>query len=169
MRALWATRLSDRQIVEIYKARWGVELFFRTFKQTFGRRKLRSHSAENAQLEIDWSLVGLWSVCLLAQRELAHAGHDPRQLSPAAAIKVLQQAMHHYRIRPDHPDEILGMMLRCALRDDDQRTSSKMARNYPRKKKRERIGVPQVTIASKSQIATARELNFIRLHFQLTA
>jgi hypothetical protein len=108
-------RLSDRQIVEIYKARWGVELFFRTFKQTFGRRKLRSHSAENARLEIDWSLVGLWSVCLLAQQELVQAGHDPCQLSPVAAIKALQQVMHHYRVRPDHPDEILWMMLRCAL------------------------------------------------------
>jgi hypothetical protein len=162
-------RLSDRQIVEIYKARWGVELFFRTFKQTFGRRKLRSHSAENARLEIDWSLVGLWSVCLLAQRELAQAGHNPHQLSPAAAIKAIQQAMHHYRTRPDHPDEILWVMLRCALRDDYQRTSSKTARNYPRKKKREWIGVPQVSIASKSQIATARELNANRSHFQLTA
>ena len=43
--------MSDRQIAQIYKARWGVELFFRTFKQTFGRRKLRSHRAEHAQLE----------------------------------------------------------------------------------------------------------------------
>src|SRR5208283_288030 len=27
-------RLSDRQIAQIYKARWGIEVFFRTFKQT---------------------------------------------------------------------------------------------------------------------------------------
>ena len=60
-------RLSDQQVAKIYKARWGIELFFRTFKQTFGRRKLRSHSAANARLELDWSLIGLWSVCLLAQ------------------------------------------------------------------------------------------------------
>jgi hypothetical protein len=162
-------RLSDRKIVEIYKARWGVELFFRTFKQTFGRRKLRSHAAENAQLEIDWSLVGLWSVCLLAQRELVRAGHDPCQLSPVAAIKAIQQVIHHYRIRPDSPDETLWAMLRCALRDDYQRTSSKTARNYPRKRKRERIGVPKVTGASKSQIAAAHELKNKRPIFQLTA
>jgi hypothetical protein len=163
------TRLSDRQIVDIYKARWGVEVFFRTFKQTFGRRKLRSHAAENARLEIDWSLVGLWSVCLLAQRELVRAGHDPCQLSPVAAIKAIQQVMYHYRIRPDRPDETLWAMLRCAFQDDYQRTSSKTARNYPRKKKRERIGVPQVTDASKSQMAVAQELKTKRLDFQLTA
>ena len=40
------TRLSDRKVAEIYKARWGVEVFFRTFKQTFGRQKWRSHKAE---------------------------------------------------------------------------------------------------------------------------
>ena len=163
------TRLSDRQVAEIYKARWGVEVFFRTFKQTFGRRKLRSHSAENARLEIDWSLVGLWSVCLLAQRELVRSGHDPCGLSPVAAIKAIQQVMHHYRIRPDQPDEVLWSMLRYALRDDYQRTSSKTARNYPRKNKRVRIGVPKVVVASKLQIVAACELKTKQLVFRLTA
>lgn len=162
-------RLSDRRIVEVYKARWGVELFFRTFKQTFGRRKLRSHTADNARLEIDWSLVGLWSICLLAQGELVQAGRDPCQRSAAAAIKAVQQAMHQYRIRPDQPDETLWMMLRCALRDDYARTSSKTARNYPRQKKRQRIGVAKVTDASKSQIATAHELKKKQREFRLTA
>jgi hypothetical protein len=77
--------------------------------------------------------------------------------------------MHYYRVRPDHPDETLWAMLRCALRDDYHRTSSKTVRNYPRKKKRVRIGVPKVTIASKSQIAAAHELKTKRLIFQLTA
>ena len=36
--------LSDNQVVEIYALRWGMELFYRHFKQTFERRKLRSHS-----------------------------------------------------------------------------------------------------------------------------
>ena len=162
-------RLSDRKIVEIYKARWGVELFFRTFKQTFGRRKLRSRAAENARLEIDWSLVGLWSVCLLAQRELLQFRCDPRQLRPVAAIKAIQQVMQDYRVRPDSLDETLWAMLRCALRDDYQRPSSKTARNYPRKRQRERIGVPELSSATKSQIAAARELRNKQLVFQLTA
>ena len=38
-------RLSDRQVATIYGARWGVEVFFRTFKQTFGCPKLRRRSA----------------------------------------------------------------------------------------------------------------------------
>jgi len=163
------SRLSDRQIAKIYQARWGVEVFFRTFKQTFGRRKLRSHLPENARLEVDWSLVGLWAVCLLAQRELGKAGHDPSQLSPAGAIHAIQQTMTHYRTRPEEPEESLRAMFRNALRDDYQRTSSKTARDYPNKKQRERTGVPKIADASRSQIAAARELKKTRPEFRLTA
>ncbi len=105
----------------------------------------------------------------VAQRELVQTGHDPCQLSPVAAIKAIQQVMYHYRNRPEHPAETLWAMLRCALRDDYQRTSLKTARNYPRKKKRERIGVPKVTVASRSQIAAAHEVKTERLDFRLTA
>jgi len=163
------TRLSDQQIAEIYKARWGVELFFRTFKQTFGRRKLRSHCAENAQLELDWSLMGLWAICLLAQRELVKAGQDPCQLSPAAAIKAIQEVMRHYRTRPEDASESLWSMFRRALRDDYQRHASKTARNYPRKKQREATGVPKLIDASKAQIAAAREVKAKASEFRLPA
>lgn len=162
-------QLSDRQIAQIYKARWGVELFFRTFKQTFGRRKLRSHKAEHAQLEADWSLVALWAVCLLAQREIADSGGPPCRLSPGGAIKAIQEVMCHYRNRPDELTESLMWMLRNALQDDYQRTSSKTARPYPRKRKRERTGVPKVARASKSQINVAKEFRAKGLQLRLTA
>jgi hypothetical protein len=132
-----------------------VELFFRTFKQTFGRRKLRSRKAEHAQLEAEWSLVAVWAVCLLAQRQIASSGGDPRRLSPAGAIKAIQDVVCHYRNRPDTPTDSLGWMLRHALRDDYQRTSSKTARSYPAKRKRERTGVPKIANASKPQMAAA--------------
>jgi len=85
-----------------------MELRFRTFKQTFGRRKLRSHKAEHAKLEAEWSLVALWAVCLLAQREIANSGGDPRRLSPAGAIKAIQKVVCHYRNRPDGLTDSLG-------------------------------------------------------------
>jgi hypothetical protein len=163
------TRLSDEQIVEVYKARWGIELFFRTFKQTFGRRKLRSHSAENAQLELDWSLLGLWAICLLAQRELVRSGQDPCQLSAAGAIKAVQEVMRHYRTRPEDASETLESMFRHALLDDYERHSSKTARNYPRKNKHERTGVPKMINASKAQITAAREVKAKEAEFQLPA
>jgi hypothetical protein len=152
------TRLSDRQVATLYGARWGVEVFFRTFKQTFGCRKLRSRSAVNAQLELEWSLVGLWCICLLGQRELRASGQEPMRLSPAAALHAFQCTLHEYRVRPESPAETLWAQLRRARLDAYQRHSSKTSRAYPRKKQRTPIGIPQVTLATEQQIAQAAAL-----------
>jgi len=162
-------RLSDKQAIEIYRYRWGIELFFRTFKQTFGRTKLRSHAAKNAKLELDWSLVALWSICLLGQRELLHAGESPSQLSAATAIKAVQATMRDYRVRPESSDETLYAMLANALRDGYERTSSKTSRDYPRKKQRERIAAPKITLALKQQIITAKEVKTMQTKFRSAA
>ena len=151
-------RLSDRQVATIYGARWGVEVFFRPFKQTFGCRKLRSRSAANAQLELEWSLVGLWGICLLGQRELRASDQESARLSPAAAIRAFQQTLQEYRVRPDTPAETLWTQLRLARLDDYQRHSSKTSRAYPRKKRRPPLGIPQIVLATEQQIAQAAAL-----------
>lgn len=166
---LTKTQLSDRQAATIYGARWGIELFFRTFKQTFGCRKLRSRAAANATLELDWSLVGLWCVCLLGQRELLENGEDPSRLSSASAISAFQSTLREYRVRPESPEQSLWSLLRLALLDDYQRSSSKTSRNYPRKKKRERIGAPTIANANKQQINAAKELKHQQQEFWLPA
>jgi len=162
-------RLSDKQAIEIYRCRWGIEVFFRTFKQTFGRTKLRSRSAQNAELELDWSLVALWMICLRGQRELVRAGEAPSMLSAAAAIKAVQETMREYRVRPESPDETLSSMLACALRDGYKRNSSKTSRDYPTKKKRERTAAPQITQATKAQVAAAMELKTNSQNIRLAA
>ena len=162
-------RLSDKQAIEIYRYRWGIELFFRTFKQTFRRTKLRSHSAANAKRELDWSLVALWSICLLGQRELLRAGEAPCQLSPAGAIKAVQATLRDYRVRPESPDETLHSMLANALLDGYERTSSKTSRDYPRKKQRERIAAPKITRALKQQINAAKEVKTTQTEFRSAA
>jgi len=162
------SRLSERQGATIYAARWGVEVFFRTFKQTFGCRKLRSRSAQNAQWELDWSLLGLWGVCLLGSRELSASGHEPTRLSPAAAIHAFQRTLREYRVRPETPTETLGAQLRRARLDDYQRRSAKTSRAYPRKKHRTPIGIPHITRATPHQIAQAQALQH-QEEFRLSA
>ena len=152
------SRLSDRQVATIYGARWGVEVFFRTFKQTFGCRKLRSRSAGNAQWELEWSLVGLWSVCLLGTRALYGSGHAPARLSPAAALRAFQWTLREYRVRPETPADTLWDQLRRARLDDYHRRSSKTSRAYPCKKQRTPIGIPHITLATDLQIAQAAAL-----------
>ena len=152
------SHLSDRQAAAIYQRRWGIELFFRTLKQTFGRRKLRSRSAENAKLELDWSLLALWCVCLLGERELASQERDVVQLSPAAAIRAFQSVLRDWRIRPDSRQESLWHLLGTAVQDNYLRSSSKTSRNYPRKKQRKQIGRPKILVATKQQIKATKQL-----------
>jgi len=163
------TQLSDRQAATIYAARWGIEVFFRTFKQTFHRRKLRSRSAQNAKLELDWSLLGLWCICLLGQRELAESDQAPTRSSPAAAIRAFQDTLRDYRVRPERREESLWSQLRTAVLDDYERTTSKTSRDYPRKKKRERVVAPKIGTATKQQINAANELKQKEAEFRLPA
>jgi hypothetical protein len=151
-------RLSDRQVATIYGARWGVEVFCRTFKHTFGCRKLRSRSAQNAQLELEWSLVGLWGVCLLGTRELPASGHAPTRFSPAAALPAFQHTLREYRVRPETLAATLWGQLQFARLDDYHRRSSKTSRAYPRKKQRSPIGIPHITLATAHQTAQAAAL-----------
>ena len=152
------SELSDAQAAKVYGARWGIELFFRTFKQTFDRGKLRSKSAENAQLELDWSLLSLWCILLLGLRELSAAGKDPTRLSPVGAIRAFRNLLCDDRVFPKGPEETYAIALRLAVLDDYKRTRSKTSRNYPRKKKKRALASPKVETAAAHQIAAAKEL-----------
>ena len=166
---LTKSQLGNRQAATVYQQRWGIELFFRCLKQTFGRRKLRSRSAVNARLELDWSLVGIWCICLLGQRELAASGTNTMDLSPAMAINAYQSTLRDWRVRPDTPEESLWNLLRGAVRDHYIRDSSKTSRNYPRKKKRRQVGHPTIRVATKQQMRAAKRLTQNQDHFRLAA
>lgn len=160
--------LSDRNAAEIYKARWGIEVFFRNFKQTFGRRKLRSASPDNALLELDWSLVGLWTVCLMAVAEVIGRGESPHRVSVARALYAVRTAMRDYRWHPE-PGEHLASLLGEALIDTYVRRGSKASRNYPQKKSEKPAGQPLIQLASREQVACAKELTACQQEKQLTA
>jgi hypothetical protein len=69
--------LSDRLAGRLYRFRWGVELQFRSYKQTFGRGTLLSRTPQRATVELEWSLLGLWMIQLLAVKEQLAVG-SPR-------------------------------------------------------------------------------------------
>jgi Transposase DDE domain len=149
-------RLSDQQLVEIYSLRWGAELLYRHFKQTFERCKLRSHTADHAELEANWSLLGLWSMSLHAQVELAEEGIPPRRVSVAKFLRAYRKSLREYKIHPA-PEEALMTLLRKATIDPYQR-ANKASREYPRKKKGHAIGAPEIREATWDQIKRAREI-----------
>jgi hypothetical protein len=149
-------RLSDRQIVELYARRWGIELFYRHLKQTFGRRKLRSTSAENALLELHWSLAGLWGMALYALVQLQRESRSPRRLSIARTLRAFRRMIRDY-LHPAEQGRSLRDRLSAALIDPYSR-HNKASRNYPRKKQESPPGPPKVLLASRTQIELAQSL-----------
>jgi IS4 transposase len=63
-------KLSDAKMAAIYRKRWGIEVYYRHCKQTFDRRKLRSHNPDNAMVELHWSLLGMWAMGLHSHSRL---------------------------------------------------------------------------------------------------
>ena len=150
-------RLSDEDVVKIYALRWGIELFYRHFKQTFERSKLRSHRAEHVELEATWSLLGLWAMGLHAQVELSRQNVPAHRISVAGVMRAYRRSLREYKSVPD-PGESLWELLSKAVIDAYQR-ADKTSRDYPCKKPRPVIGAPEIRRATKSQIHTAREIS----------
>jgi len=151
------SRLSDAQVIDVYRRRWGIELYFRHLKHTFQRRKLRSTSADNALVELQWSLLGLWGMALFAQVEQTKHGIDPLQQSVAGVLRAFRRMLRDY-LHPVERDRSLRDLLRRALRDGYQR-KNKTSRDYPRKKQADPpAGPPEIKTATAIQIRQAREL-----------
>jgi hypothetical protein len=142
--------LTDCQAARLYRLRWGVELQFRSYKQTFGRSKLLSRTPQRALVELDWSLLGLWMIQLLAVKEQLAIGSLPERSSVALAVSVIQEAMHAW------PDDICNprlwrSRLSAAVKDEYHRTSSKRARYRPHIKDVPSAGKPKIVPATVAQ------------------
>jgi hypothetical protein len=149
-------RLSDAEVVEIYALRWGLEMFYRHVKQTFERRKLRGHNADNAELEATWSLLGLWTMSLHAKVELSRLGVPARRISVAKFLRAYRRCLREYKSSPD-AGESLNELLQKAVIDGYHR-SNKSSRAYPRKKQGHAIGAPEVRDATNHQIDAATQI-----------
>lgn len=148
-----AKSLSDEDVATIYRHRWGIEVYYRGFKQTFGQHKFRSRKAENVYVEVDWAMAGLAVACLYAQ----HCGHIPRgKLSVAGVLRAIRRAIHHYRHVPDVGDGLKRQLARAII--DSYERSNKTARDYPRKKQETPAGAPKLIPATLEQVRLAQQL-----------
>jgi DDE family transposase len=150
--------LSGRQAGQLYRLRWGVELQFRTLKQTFRRSKLRSRTPENAVVELHWSLVGLSLVQLFAVKEQLQVDSPPAQSSVALALSAIQDAMRNWSREIADPTA-LARRLRAATKDNYRRTRSKQARYRPDSKDKPSATQPIILQATPRQRQHYRAMN----------
>jgi hypothetical protein len=142
--------LSERQAADLYRLRWGVELQFRTLKQTFGRTKLRSRTADNALIELHWSLVGLTLIQLFAVKEQIRVDIPPVESSVALALGVIQEAMRNWSCVVHDPND-LARRFQAATKDGYERRGSKKARYRPSCKDKPCATRPVIVLASRQQ------------------
>jgi hypothetical protein len=139
------TQLSAEQARQLYRLRWGIELQFRTLKQTFGRRKLRSKTPQRALVELDWSWVGLTMIQLFAVKERLALGGRPDRSMIAQAIRVIRDLCD----RPSADGADLAERLRAERPDTYQRQGSKKARYRPAYKDKPSAGKPEILKAQR--------------------
>jgi hypothetical protein len=107
-------------------------------------------------VEASWSLLGLWSLCLHGQVELAAESIPASGVSAAGLLRAYRGAMRAYRSRPE-PGESLWERLGVAVIDGYTR-SNKTSRGYPRKKREPAIGAPETRPATPFEIERARQI-----------
>jgi len=89
--------LSDKLAGGFYKMRWGVEVFYRSFKQTLDQRKLRSGSPNPARAELHWSLTALLLLGLMGVDALMQEKRPPQAVAKDDQCK---QDVPRYQARP---------------------------------------------------------------------
>lgn len=150
-----ARLLTDQDIVEIYQRRWGIELFYRHLKQTFTRRKLRSHTADHVLCEAHWSLLGLWAMLLYTEHHL-HRRVAPRRISVAKALQAFRSLLKQPVLISSSPLRFAAALNASVI--DPYVRRNKNSRNYPRKKSEPPCGPPTLQKASRHQQQIAKQL-----------
>lgn len=165
------TRLGKKQIIRIYKMRWGIEVEFRGLKQTIDKHTLRSRNSDRLLVELDWSIRGMAYAELLALREQIPSTratgkrdkkYDPRDRSLANTMRVLRKCMRtlHKDCAPE--DGLLYQLSQATVQRYRNRTDKK-ARYRPKNPDIKPLGDPTV------RKMTAEERKKLRTHEQSLA
>ena len=147
-----AERLSLEQAGALYRQRWGMEVGFRTLKQTMGHRRMLSRNPDRARRELHGAMVGL----TLIERMGVEAQGRPDRVSPAKVQRLVRTAMN----RPGNPRSRhwLRNALAHATLDSYVRRRPKASRDYPRKKKQRPPGHPILRPASPEEVQQFQSL-----------
>jgi hypothetical protein len=140
--------LDDAAAKRLYGLRWGVEVMYRSLKQTMGRRKLLSGSPRNARVELSWAMVGLWTLALIKAERCPAL---PQGQGVAEVLRVLRRAAQG--VTPNPIRELTWIKA-----DTYERNRPKKARHWPHKKREKPPGKPKARNVTAAELALAAEL-----------
>lgn len=128
------SRLSDADAAEIYRRRWGGEIYYRTVKRTFPFAKLSSRTPHGAQIEQRAMLVSLWLLQLTSVAARRDAALPPRRWSGATARRRMRDRLRTVLTGRWRHTTTLSHQLATAVIDAYPRAGPKQRRHWPRKK-----------------------------------
>lgn len=150
-------QLSDKQAGILFSMRWGVEVFFRSYKRTMDKHKMASRTPPTCVAELVWTMLGLWMIGLLSVQRIVNSGTDPLAWSVAASRDCMRRVLRGV-LAAGRPRTPLNTQLAHALKDRYVRTRSKKARNWPHKKRERPPGPPNMRPATLAEIQCAQRL-----------
>jgi hypothetical protein len=148
-----SAKLTNKQMISLYKMRWGVEIEFRGLKQTLDRSRLRCRNDQRLLAELSWSIMAMAVAEIFALREqladrrsgAAEASQpiDPVKRSLANAMRAIRHCMRHLKEVPSAGQD-LQSMLRLAVTDSYERKARKGARYRPPNPDKKPLGDPKL-------------------------
>jgi hypothetical protein len=157
-------QLTRKQLIRVYKMRWGIELEFRGLKQTIDKHKLRCRNSDRLLVELDWSLRGMAVAELLALREQIAAAskdkpeedYDPQDRSLANTMRVMRKTMRNLNKYYDPTDNLFHELSQAKVQRYTNHTD-KRARYRPANPDKKSLGDPTVRKLSAKERARLRK------------
>jgi Transposase DDE domain len=142
--------LSEQSAALFYEMRWGVEVFYRSLKQTLKKRKMLSHSPEAAKCELTWAVFGMWLLGMMSVAGILARGADPLSWSAALARDRVRRSMRS-TLQGRRQDRSLAHDLARMVKDSYTRRGGKKARAWPHKKTEKPPGEPKILMPNAEQ------------------
>ncbi len=131
-----AERLSHTAAGQIYRWRWQNEGFFRTYKRTLSKFKLRSRSVVLIHREVEGSLLAVQLLLAHGALALQEGKQAVRRPSPRQLLRAVRQEMHYQiavHLGKRQHQTYLARLGKTQL-EQRQRTSKHVRREWPRRK-----------------------------------
>jgi len=160
-------KLPIKQMLKLYKLRWGIEVEFRGLKQTLDRGKLRCRNDQRLLAELNWSIMAMAVVELFALKEQSaqqadrsrnqKQAADPAKRSLANAMRAIRGCMRDRDGIPE-PGRDLATLLGEAVTDSYDRKKPKAARYRPPNPDKKPVGAPKVRRLTAQEKKQLREI-----------
>ena len=148
---LEASQLTRAQAAEIYRRRWGIEVTYRSVKQTLNRSTWLSRTPSTVLAEHQGTLLGFWILQVMSLEELSQQRLDPRRWSPAQARDACRRVLRHVDHSRAENQRTWRDQLAQSVCDGYRRLRPKRARDWPHKKHDPPLQPPRIVKLTTSQ------------------